>query len=66
MSELALAWSNVILILAVVFSFAALLSWKDPRAASADLGERHSRSGRDERNLVSLAAERWRPGTRLR
>lgn len=31
MSELALAWSNVILILAVVFSFAALLSWIERR-----------------------------------
>jgi NADH-quinone oxidoreductase subunit H len=31
MSELALAWSNVILILAVVFSFAALLSWVERR-----------------------------------
>jgi NADH-quinone oxidoreductase subunit H len=31
MSEMALAWSNVILILAVVFSFAALLSWIERR-----------------------------------
>ena len=31
MSELALAWSNVIVILVVVFSFAALLSWIERR-----------------------------------
>jgi NADH-quinone oxidoreductase subunit H len=31
MSELALAWSNVIVILIVVFSFAALLSWIERR-----------------------------------